>query len=320
MAGDASKVVLLAHPAGHSLSPIMHNAAFRAAGIDATYEALDVPPEQLPAAVAALRGSEYLGANVTVPHKQAVFELVDQLTPAAAAVGAVNTVIRRGERLVGHNTDGAGFVRGLEELTSFAPAGLVGANCLVLGAGGAARAVVNALASAGASVHVINRNLGRATRLAADLTRTSTSPGLSHVPVVSVADDPTWAATTAGEDAPVGEIRVAGVEALSGLLPAADLLVNTTSVGMIGGPDPGGLPLLGTDDMAALAYDAAVVDLVYRPAVTPLLAAAAARGLVTQNGLPMLIWQGALAFEAWTGSDAPVEAMRLAAQQALTAS
>ncbi len=289
MEARRGRVVLLAHPAGHSLSPHMHNAAFSALGIAAEYEALDVTPEGLARAVAALRHEPYLGANVTVPHKEAVFGLVDELTPEAAAAGAVNTVVARGGRLVGHNTDGGGFLRALAELGTGYPAGLAEAQCLVLGAGGAARAVVHALLCAGARVSLANRNVARAERLAADL---------AHLGSAS------------------GSLRVCTAH-VSSLLPSTDLLVNTTSVGMSGGPDPSRLPLIEPEDLELLPADVAVVDLVYRPAVTPLLAAAKARDLLVQNGLPMLVWQGALAFELWTGAPAPVEVMRNAAERGL---
>lgn len=291
MPRSSERVLLLAHPAGHSLSPLMHGAAFAALGMDAQYEAVDVAPAELAAVVGQLAHPPYLGANVTVPHKEAVVPLMHELTAAARAVGAVNTIVRRGDRLVGHNTDGAGFLLGLAELTQSGAEGtlpdLSSATCLVLGAGGAARAVVHALAGAGANVHVVNRNVERANRLVQEL---AVSPRAASV--VNVAD-------------------------LGDLLPATDFVVNTTSVGMSGGPDPGGLPLIEATHLNALPPSARVVDLVYRPAVTPLLAAAGARGLVTQNGLPMLIWQGAKAFEAWTGQQAPVSVMRTAAERGL---
>lgn len=285
MSQAGAQVLLLAHPAGHSLSPLMQNAAFEAAGVAASYRAVDVPPASLRQALNELRDESYLGANVTVPHKEAVARLVDELTPAAEASGAVNTVVRQGRRLLGHNTDGAGFLAGLAELggdMSGAPARLEGRTALVLGAGGAARAVVHALTSAGARVLVANRDAGRAQRLVADL--------------------------RAG--------RAVGAQGASELR-GVDLLINSTSVGMSGGPDPAGIPLLSAADLKKLPPGAWVVDLVYRPALTPLLLAAQRHELVVQNGLPMLIWQGALAFQEWTGLPAPVTAMRLAAERGL---
>lgn len=282
------RVVLLAHPAGHSLSPRMHAAAFAATGIDAEYRALDVPPADLGRAVEALRAAAYLGANVTVPHKQAVAALVDEVDDEARAIGAVNTVVKRGARLIGRNTDAPGFLAALEE-DGFAPAGT---RCLVLGAGGAARAVVWALARAGAEVRVANRGEERAKDLVTDLTLA----GL-HRPA------PSWIAN----------------RDVAAALADVDLLVNTTSVGMAGGPAPDGVPLPNGADVRGLPASALVVDLVYRPALTPLLARAREVGLRHRNGVPMLVWQGALAFEAWTGVRAPVAAMRAAVEEALAA-
>ena len=280
------RALLLAHPAGHSLSPVMHDAGFRALGIDARYEAWDVPPEGLPDAVRALRGPGFLGANVTVPHKRAVASLVDDLDPEARAIGAVNTIVKQEGRLVGRNTDAPGFLAALRE-TEFEPSGR---RCLVLGAGGAARAVTWALVRAGAEVHVANRSEDRARDLAAELAAADT-----------VQAGPRWL--------PNHDVAAA--------LPGFDLLVNTTSVGMTGGPAPDGDPLPSGADVRALPPTAVVVDLVYRPAITPLLARAEAAGLRRQNGVAMLVWQGALAFEAWTGQPAPVEAMRRAVEEAL---
>ena len=281
-----ARVWLLAHPAGHSLSPLMHNAAFAALGARVEYAALDVAPADLPAAFERLRRPEVLGANVTVPHKQAALRLVDRVEEEAGALGAVNTVVNAGGTLVGSNTDGAGFVAGLLELApEFARGGFA---ALVLGAGGAARAVVWALARLGADVSVLNRDPERAARLAGDLLAAGPGPG---------------ALLALG----AGTARASGV----------DLVVNTTSVGMAGGPAPDGLPLLTRADLARLAGGAVVVDLVYRPAVTPLLAAAAALGARCQNGVAMLVGQGALSQAAWTGLEAPVGVMRRAVEEAL---
>jgi shikimate dehydrogenase len=269
------RVALLAHPAGHSVSPAMHGAAFAALGIAARYDALDVAPDALPAAVAALRSEPWWGANVTVPHKRAVMAHLDELTPLAARLGAVNTIVRRGSRLVGDNTDAAGYARSLALLgRSWA-----GARVVVLGAGGAARAVIATLLQAGAEVALANRSRERAAALRDDLA--------APVPILT-----------------------------SDELPAAvrdcDLLVQTTAVGMAGGVAGSPLP-----DGVLPAAGAVVQDLIYRPAVTPLLAAAHAAGCRVQNGLPMLVFQGAAAFEAWTGVAAPEEAMGAAAEAAL---
>lgn len=272
---DATRLALLAHPAGHSVSPAMQQAALDALGLRARYEALDVAPDDLAAVVAALRTDPWWGANVSVPHKEAVVPLLDELRPTARRLGAVNTIVRDGDRLVGDNTDLAGFARALDALGPFG----AGATAVVLGAGGAARAVVAALRDRGATVAVANRSVARAEALVADL-------GTGGATVLAA-----------------GEIKAA--------VRAADLLVQTSTVGMAGGPPGSPLPL------GLLPRSGAVVDLVYRPAVTPLLRAAAAAGLAVQNGLPMLVWQGAAAFEAWTGRTAPADAMGRAAEAAL---
>jgi len=271
------RVLLLAHPAGHSLSPAMQDAALRACGIDARYLARDVPPKALRAAVAELHAADVAGANVTIPHKQAVMRWLDGLTDVARAVGAVNTIVPTPRGLVGDNTDGEGFLRALAEL-GVTPAGLP---TVVLGAGGAARAVTLALLQAGARVTLYNRTRVRAERLAAEL---------------------------AGQ----GAVSVAGGRGLEGRVSSARLLVQATAAGMEGAAE-GASPL----PEGVLPQEGAVVDLVYRPRETPLLARARSAGLTVQNGLPMLIHQGALAFERWFGQDAPVEVMRRAAEEAL---
>jgi len=271
------RVLLLAHPAGHSLSPAMHDAALRACGIDARYLALDVPPEGLEAAVAGLRENDVAGANVTIPHKRTVMRWLDERTDVARAVGAVNTIVPTERGLQGDNTDGDGFLRALAEL-DVAPAGLP---TVVLGAGGAARAVVLALLRAGARVQVHNRTPARAERLVAELT--------GH-----------------------GTLRAAGEATLERTVRSARLLVQATAAGMEGAAE-GASPL----PEGLLPDDGAVVDLVYRPRETPLLARALSAGLLVQNGLPMLVHQGALAFERWFGREAPVDVMRRAVEEAL---
>jgi len=274
---DASDglLLLLAHPAGHSISPPMQQAALDALGIPARYRALDVPPGQLPAQLRAMRAPPYWGGNVTVPHKERVAALVDARSELAARLGAVNTLVRRGDQLWGDNTDVVGFERALAELDL----PLAGASVEVLGAGGAARAVVAALAAAGARIALHNRNLERAAGLVREL-----------APQARLLSEPSE---------------------LARAVVAAQLLVQTTSVGMAGATPGSPLP------EGLLPRAGAVVDLIYRPAETPLLAAAAAAGLQTQNGLPMLVHQGAAAFELWTGELAPVALMRSAAEAAL---
>lgn len=264
--GSTHLAGVIGWPVGHSRSPAIHNAAYRALGLDWVYVALPVPPGEVPAALAGVRSLGIQGLSVTMPHKAAVAAEVDVLTADAAALGAVNSVRRDGDRLVGDNTDGGGFVDSLLD-AGVDPAGR---RCVVLGAGGAARAVIRALAVAGAAqVTVVNRDPARA-RTAAQL---------------------------AGER---------GATGTTDDLAGADLLVQATPVGM------GGDATLAADP-EVLPDGAVVADLVYHPLVTPLLAAAAGRGLRTVDGLGMLVHQAARQLEAWTGLDAPVEVMREAA-------
>ena len=257
------RVYLLAHPAGHSLSPVMHNAAFEDLGINARYEAWDVLPAELAEAVTRLRAVEVLGANVTIPYKQAVMPYLDELTEAAQHIGAVNTIINKSGYLLGHNTDAAGYLRALEQdhIT------IHNQNILVLGAGGAARAIVFGLLQAGASLALTNRTSQKAHDLA------QAFAALGDITVVDTADAVHEAAKNAA------------------------FIVNTTAVGMAhGGVDPDVSPL----PVKALPETGFVSDIVYRPAQTRLLREAAQKGLGTQNGLPMLVYQGAESFQLWT--------------------
>lgn len=274
------KVFLLAHPAGHSVSPAMHNAAFKAGRLEAHYEAWDVAPDALGAAVESLRKEGVYGANVTIPHKLAVLPLMDSLSDAAKHIGAVNTVVNRGGKLHGHNTDAAGFLQALKE-DGFFPAGK---RVIMLGAGGAARAVAYALLSEGVSaLRVYNRTEAKAAALARDFSSS-------------------------------GPISVLAKSDLSDQVKEADLIVNTTSVGMAKkGIDPKSSPL----DKNVLPARGFVSDLVYRPTTTQLMRDAVAVGLSVQNGLPMLVYQGAESFECWTGQYPPVKVMLEAAKAAL---
>jgi shikimate dehydrogenase len=254
----------------------MHNAAFRAAGLDWLYLPFAVQPDDLPAAVRGLRALGFVGLNVTIPHKVAMCALMDDISPEAAAVGAVNTVIIRQGRMLGHNTDAYGFLTALRS-AGYEPAGR---RALVLGAGGAARSVIYALAQAGARVAIHNRTPARAEALIAALT--------PHLPGADLR------AVTSAED--------------------ADLVVNTTPVGMTGGPPGSPLP-----DGFALRPTTTVYDTVYTPQLTPLLRQARAAHAHAVGGLGMLVHQGAWAWTLWTGLDAPVAVMERAARRALAA-
>jgi shikimate dehydrogenase len=259
---------VIGDPVRHSLSPVLHNAAFAALGLDWVFVALPVPAGAVRAALDGVRALRIAGLSVTMPHKEPVARAVDRRSPVVERLGAANTVVRRGDELVGESTDGEGFLAALRTECGFEPEGR---RCLVVGAGGAARAVVLALAGAGArEVVVVNRTPARARE----------------------------AASLAG---PVGRVG-GGEEAAS-----CDLVVNATPLGMtsVGG---------GLEDHLVpaerLGAGQLVVDLVYDPPLTPLLAEAAARGARVANGLGMLVHQAALAFGLWTGEEAPLVAMR----------
>jgi len=269
----ASTVVgVMGDPVRHSLSPLLHNTAFDALGLDWVSVAFEVRPGQAPAALSGGRALQLRGLSVTTPHKEAVAASVDELSPLARRLGSVNCVTFEGGRAVGDSTDGPGFLDGLRRGTGFEPSGRA---AMVIGAGGAARAVVLALADAGAGeVVVLNRDRGRAE----------------------------VAATLAGVAGRVGEPAD---------LARAELVVQASSVGL---GDPDALhPLV---DPGRLRSGQVVVDLVYHPARTALLRAAAARGAAVANGLGMLVHQAALAVEQWTGQTAPVRAMWEAAEDA----
>lgn len=274
MIGATTRVAgVIGDPVRHSLSPPIHNAAFRALGLDWVYAAFPVPAGSGAQAIEAMRTLGLAGLSVTMPHKAEVIPALDELSPTALALGAVNTVYRRGTALVGDNTDGAGFIDALRFDEGFDPAGT---RCVVIGAGGAARAVILALAQAGAAeVVVVNRTPAHGAKAA----------------------------------------KLAGPRGRLGTwddLLRAELLVNATPLGMAG-VHPDAVPV----DIDFLRSDQVVVDLVYKPARTPLLKAARQRGAVPVNGLGTLIHQAAHAFRLWTGADPPLEAMSAAALGAL---
>jgi shikimate 5-dehydrogenase len=273
------------YPVRHSASPPMHNAAFAALGIDAAYVPFEVAPERLGEALAGVRALGLLGVNVTVPLKELVAPHLDAVSERAKAIGAVNTVVNRDGTLFGDSTDGPGFLRALAtEGVTVEP----GSRVVVLGAGGSARAVVYALADAGADVTVANRSRGRAEALAAEF---------GHLPGRIYVTDLT--------EAGIGEALTDG----------ARVLVNTTSVGMH--PNEAEMPPVPAD---ALTPALLVSDLIYNPSETRLLALARSRGCRVQNGVEMLVHQGALAFSLWTGvEEPPVDVMREAVREALAA-
>lgn len=253
------KLGVIGHPISHSKSPLIHNHWIRKYGLDGSYEAIDIAPEDFTDQLRALVGKGYSGFNLTVPHKELAFDLCDEVDELAHAVGAVNTIYLEGDRLCGTNTDVFGFVQNIKDE---APAfNFKEGPAVVLGAGGAAKAVIYGLLQEGApEIRLLNRTRSRAEELAA----------LS--PKIKVLD---W-------------INRAG--ALSG----ANLLVNTTALGMAGQP-----PL--EIDLSILPKEALVNDIVYAPLYTDLLEAAHARGNKAVTGIGMLLQQARPAFEKWFG-------------------
>jgi len=255
------KAFVIGHPIKHSRSPLIHGTWLAEHGIDGSYEAIDVAPEQLPAFVARLRAGEFAGGNVTIPHKEAVFALCDSVDPLAQTIGAANTLVRQPDgRIHGFNTDYMGFLGNLEQNAPGWAQGLERA--IVLGAGGAARAILVALREQGVpEIVLLNRTPEKAEALAREIAGPFV-PG-------ALADYPRYA-------------------------PAAGLVVNTTSIGMHD-------TRFEALDLALLPRTALVTDIVYVPLVTPLLADARALGLRTVDGLGMLLHQAIPGFEAWFG-------------------
>lgn len=279
------KIALIGHPVAHSLSPAFQQAALDALGVDARYEAWDLLPEELPMAAERLRSAELLGANVTVPHKQAMLRFVDRPDALVERVGALNTIVRREGQLHATNTDVSGVLRALEA----AGADPRGMRVVILGAGGAARAVVVAMRVAeAASVVVANRTRERAEGLVA--------VGGAALPV-----------TTCGLDEEDAELEAA--------MSTADLVINSTSLGMTHGPDERATPV-----SARMFHPGQVAfDLVYVPERTPFLEAAEGAGARAVGGLAMLVHQGAESFRLWTGYEPPIDVMFEAARAALAA-
>ncbi len=269
ISGRTKVVGIFGYPVEHSLSPCMHNAAFNYLKLDFCYVPFMVAPESLPDALKGLRALNIIGVNVTIPHKERIIAFLDDLSDEAEFIGSVNTITNSSGRLTGFNTDGKGFMSSLLE----AGIDISGKKVLLIGAGGAARAVGYYLSRNTSCLFIYNRTIKRAESLKTHLYRVN-----NNVEIVS-------------ED----------VVSKSSFLSDIDMIVNTTPLGMKS-DDP--LPL----DTSMLMNHQVVCDLIYKE--TPLLKAASRKGCRTLNGMGMLLWQGALAFEKWTGIKPPVEVMR----------
>lgn len=277
----AELVGCFGQPVDENPTGVMQEAAFAAAGLNWRYITVEVPPRRLREALLGVRAFGMRGINLTIPHKVAVIEHLDEVSPDAQTIGAVNTVRRVGDRLIGENTDGKGFLRGVRTDAGMDPAGK---RVVVLGAGGASRAIVTELALAGAAdILVVNRNVARGQVMTADLA-TKTGASIRFEP---------W----------TGVYRVPG---------DVDILVNATSIGLY--PDVAAMPPV---ELGGAKQDMLVSDAVFNPPETRLLRAARERGLPTLDGLSMLVYQGVIGFELWTGVEGPVDVMKQALRTAL---
>jgi shikimate dehydrogenase len=278
------QVGLVGYPVAHSLSPQMQQAAFDALGVKAIYTLWETQPDRLAERIGSLRSPEVLGANVTIPYKEDVVPLVDEFDSGAARIGAINTIVNRNGRLFGYNTDAPGFIRALIEFDAY-PFDCPGKRVVILGTGGAARAAAVALLENGVGEVML---LGR--------TEEHLHIMLRHLRTLSV--------KIHGTAHIVGALF--GHPEAKGYLSTADLVVNATPAGL--NVDDTTLLL----DINVLPTTALVMDTIFNPPLTPLLRAAQAHGCYVLNGLTMLLFQGALAFELWTGRPAPNELMRKA--------
>ena len=278
---QAEVVGVFGQPVAENPTGVMQEAGFEAAGLNWRYLNFEVPPHKLPAAMQAVDALGMRGINLTIPHKVAVIEHLDALAPEARAIGAVNTVRIEGGKKIGENTDGKGFLRGVRNDAGMDPGGK---RVVMLGAGGAARAIGTELVLAGAAdLLVVNRSPGRGETMVSDL-RAATG----------------------------GAIRYERWRGTFSVPNSCDLLVNATSIGLY--PDIDSMP----DVALSSAPDGMLVaDAVFNPPETRLLAAARARGLPTLDGLSMLVYQGVIAFEMWTGRSPDERAMKSALRAAL---
>lgn len=263
---------LIGDPVEHSLSPVMHNAAFQFLNLDYVYLAFRVDPKELKQTIAGMRSLGILGFNVTVPHKVSIMKYLDEVNPLAAEIGAVNTVVNKGGRLIGYNTDGAGAVAALEEHTD-----LHGKRVLLLGAGGAARALAFYLAPLAGSLVIVNRTEATATDLADALNKRFKTASIEGMKLTE--------------------------NVLRRELEDVDILINATSVGMYPNVDE------TLVNKGLLHPKIVVFDVVYNPLETRLLREAEVAKAKTVNGLKMLAYQGALSFEILTGRKPPVDVM-----------
>jgi shikimate dehydrogenase len=278
--GSTKVCGIIGDPIEHSMSPVMHNAAFTALDLDYAYLPFRVRREELKMAIAGIKALGIVGLNVTIPHKVDVIPLLDKLDLLAEKMGAVNTIVNEDGVLAGYNTDAPGFLQALLA-RGIAPEGK---KIVILGAGGAAKGISFILAEAGARLVILNRTLFKAKQLVSQIAQSYNK----RLEAMALND-----------------------ENLRRALDNADVLVNTTSIGMV--PDVDRTPV----PAELLKADVVVFDIVYNPLETRLLREARMAGARTIDGLDMLVWQGVLAFHKFTGREAPFEIMKQAAEKAL---
>lgn len=281
ISGETRLVGFFASPARHSISPKMHNVAFKETGIDARYLAFDIKPEDLKVSIQAIRSLGLIGANISMPHKQNVLALLDELSPEAQLIGAVNTIVNNQGKLIGHNTDGLGFMRSLEELEL----NTCEKEITILGAGGAATAIICQAALDGVqTINIISRKSANFSKMVEKIKEIEKKTACR-----------------------LNLIEANDQSAITAACQRSCLLINATNVGM--GELAGQIPLIKLSDLHA---DLAVSDIIYHPAATQLLIEARKIGAKTMNGLGMLIHQGAVAFELWTNEPMPIELVKKA--------
>lgn len=278
MINGSTKIVgIFGYPVKHTASPCMHNAAFQALNLNWAYLPLEVKPELLEIAVKAIVPLNIQGVNITIPHKRNVVPFLDKLSDEAEFIGAVNTIVKKGNKLIGYNTDGEGFIKALEEENI----SCVGKNVLVLGAGGASYGISRELLSKGVNkLTITNRTFEKAEDLKRRLSGKQFSGKVDTLPLE--------------------------FSRFKSAIKDVHILINATSMGMKEDE-----PLLINEDCLNAPLET-VVDLIYSPSETQLLKMAKERGIKTMNGLNMLLHQGALSFQLWTGKEAPLEVMRKA--------
>ena len=267
---------IFGYPVGHTLSPLMQNAAIEASGLPYIYVPFEVSPENLESAINGIRSLGIVGVNITVPHKEKVLPFLDEITEEASLIGSVNTIENKNGRLIGHNTDSRGYIRSLREDAGFDPKGK---RALIIGAGGAARGIAFGLFLEGVSEIIIaNRTIEKAEEIKVNYAEKYRR---KHIQI---------------KTAPLSYLKDPQI------LFSVDLIVNTTSMGL-----EGGAPYV---DFASTSPHVLISDISYKPPVTQFLKKAQEAGRKTLGGLGMLVYQGAISLEIWTGQKAPVEVMK----------